>query len=285
MKPVLHTLGGTGTPHGFSFFDELVNGCERRARLNIVASLAGETRPALSGKFGMDRGTVFHAFQRLYHLSGDRTWSTTAVRFDNISPNTYTDRVRKVGETLFRAYRVNFAPNFFGTVLDAEKPRNMRCREYNFPVSIQCDLEVKVTGASRKRILRTFTDLDENLDTGIWNVDFKSAKDAAQRERLREYYQNNLRFPFYSRYLRQELGAKVRGTMILVAFEEPIGEYDLIVLPYHAPHEPLQRFLDAAYVVHTKWSNPAALDRLNTRGCHNYWGDRCPYLNKECDRT
>lgn len=147
MKVTIQSIGSTGTPQGWgSYFDW--GGCERAAWL----SANQEEKPGLSGVFGLDVGTVGHAYLEMYYrramesaASADRI-DTNLIRWVDPAETdpTYQEKVYKEAERCFRAYRANHPPREFGKPRAVEQGYVLPSF-FGYQATFRPDLEICLT--------------------------------------------------------------------------------------------------------------------------------------------
>lgn len=107
------SLGGTGTPHGLSYWTSWL-GCERAAFLQATA----KKNKGLSGKLPMDTGSAGHALLAEYYRPKSEAIDTEAIYWVNRGETTidYAEEVCQAAADTFRAYRLKHPAKLLGKV-------------------------------------------------------------------------------------------------------------------------------------------------------------------------
>jgi hypothetical protein len=179
IDPLMFPLRGEGgSPHGISKHRQYLT-CPMQATLDEEARRDGQ--PTSSEGSFTQIGSVFHAFQELYHNKAiKREVDTARIEFtqDGI-PMDWMEESRLEGERLFRAYRTNFQTNRYGRVLFVEKLLDMSTAKKRPPwlpegvlLTGKLDLGVRVSSNTSMRLK-----LKERVDVpvGLYGVDWKTS--------------------------------------------------------------------------------------------------------------
>lgn len=122
MKTTLHTTLGTGSGTGFSYYNQWASGCNKKAALDTKAR---EERTGTGDIPAFGIGRILHALLELHYKRGKGApFDVGAVKYSD----TVDEEERVEAERLFRWYRMHYAPDELGKVLEIEEgyPRNKK---------------------------------------------------------------------------------------------------------------------------------------------------------------
>lgn len=273
-KALTVTLNTGGSGYGISFWEQVYT-CATQAFYDMEVKEGSRLGPKSSDTDDTMIGTIYHAFQEIYHKGGGemRGFDTTTVELRQTAARPWDGpaMIRETAETLFRSYRAKYLPSHMGTIKKVEEPYELPLKKRpwwapdGMPLTARMDLEVMTTKASCARLGRDHL----MVEVGNYIVDFKTAK--ARWLNMAWAYVWRIQFAFYMMLWQwMNKNKKLKGLIVAAAFKKSNTHEFFLVRP---PDLDTQKAV--AEVLHTAWERYRA-DPIGANPFHCMaWGRPC----------
>jgi hypothetical protein len=247
-KALTVTIPSQGSGTGISYWDDWYS-CPMKGFLNDTEGRPPSKDPNLL------IGTGVHALDEIYFKGGKkmRGFDTAVVEFKQKPAGEWdaSAAIRQKADTIFRKFRLQCPPNYFGKVNYVEKRLVLPLKSRpdwapdGMPLTAKIDLAVSL-GAKNVRQLKEDHSLE--LASGLCLVDHKTAW--ADSPMLAWQWALSLQFPFYMLMWQKIMRRKVKGLLVNVMTK---NSYKWLV--YHVPFPSKRGIAIVSHFLEGAWAN------------------------------
>ena len=280
VRAVLQTINSSGSGFGVSYWSRWM-GCPAKAHYAETSNIKGKPKKALV------LGSVAHGLLELYYKLAMKSvnralaLNTTAVSFvdDAGDPADVKEDARLEGERIFRAYRLTYPPDEFGTILAVERlykdvGKAVICK----PFSFKPDMELNLSKAEAKSL---FKSRRIKVDKGYWLVDHKTDGGFPWSDQA---FMDAVQFAAYCMEWQEFFpDRELNGLLVNVLPKTKNPEFRTLVYPYPSKkkQEIAKNFLAQAQE-RRAGAYASGVAKANIAHCYTY--GPCDYL-PICDRA
>jgi hypothetical protein len=270
LNPILHTLAGTGTQWGWSYWTGQPT-CSKQQALRKANPSVG-----LSGIKPLDIGTIFHALCDIYYTMVMDTeqdadlMDTTMIEWvDPMEhPESYVEKIIQEADRVFQAYRLNHEPLEFGEPLATEEIYTVEDFYGLHTFQTRPDLEIEPDEETAKLLGLP--------GAGIYTVDHKTWAYPNANDSL--YCESELRFhSCMAAYVKAnpDRADFYRGNIVNAIYKSRNVTFKRFFLPYSRLDE--SRLAGAC-----KLMADAENERANPLACSTRY-ENCKFFRKGCE--
>lgn len=243
----------TGTPFGFSYWDQVANGCARKA---ILAKATGI--PKIDATKGMFVGSAFACFMEMYRGGDIDETHRLELEVDEEVYGEVDESWKTEALRIITWYRENNEPHDMGKTLGTEVYLELKRPD-----------GLRYTGAVDAIVDTTDIHIPHPLigspEPGIWLVDDKTVNTFYQP--VARYYRNRLQFAYYG-MLAKHSGYDIKGTLVNIVIKAKTPQRYVLCVPLKEAQ--MARTLSMLNKAHTILFNDALCMAADNSECFSY---------------